>query len=88
MQTCVPSPSCPEAVHRPSEESELKTKTPRVSVTALGLLSKLGTFTVGPFKPYSLYPVRSRCLAPHEDAKPEALYPLLHVKTCSKLPGP
>ena len=58
MQTCVPNSSCmrpPEAAHRSSEETELKTRTPRDSVTALGLLSKLRTSAVVPFKPYSLY---------------------------------
>lgn len=57
MQPCVPNPSCTrpqETAHRYSEETELKTRTPRDSVTTLRLLSKLGTSSVGPFKPYSL----------------------------------
>lgn len=63
MQTRVPNRSCisfPEAAHRSSEETELKTRTPGDSVTALALVSKLGTSSVGTFKPYSLYPCKKQ----------------------------
>jgi len=56
MQICVPKPSCmrpPEAAHGSSEDTELKTRTLRLSNT-LGLLTKLGTSSMGPFKLYFL----------------------------------